>query len=231
MSRRLAWRAAGACAAAFLLYQAWILAHVLWWVHHNPASTAFMRERLAVLKRQHPDARITQQWVPYARISANLKRALVADEDSTFIANDGFDWAGIRHAFDTDLRRRKIVAGGSTITQQLAKNLFLSSSRTPWRKGEEALITVMLDHLMTKRRVLALYLNVIEWGDNGVFGAQAAARHYFHANAAYLTPWQAARLAAMVPDPRYFDSHRHAPELAWHTRIILARMHLVAVPR
>jgi monofunctional biosynthetic peptidoglycan transglycosylase len=121
------------------------------------------------------------------------------------------------------------VVGGSTISQQLAKNLFLSGARTPWRKGQEALITVMIEHVMDKRRILEIYLNVIEWGD-GIFGAEAAARHYYNTSAAALGPEPSARLAAMVPNPRFYDAHRSTSWLARKTQVILARMPAAEVP-
>jgi len=167
--------------------------------------------------------------VPYQRISTHLKRAVIAAEDAKFVDHEGFDWEGIQKAYEKNLKKGKIVAGGSTISQQLAKNLFLSTKRTPWRKIEEAVITLMLEKMMSKRRILEIYLNVIEWG-NGVFGAEAAARHYYKTSAAGLGAEQAAKLAAMVPNPRYYDNHRGARGLARKTGIILARVRYVEVP-
>jgi monofunctional biosynthetic peptidoglycan transglycosylase len=168
--------------------------------------------------------------VPYDRISGNLKRALIAAEDAKFLSHDGFDWEGMQNAAEKNLKKGKIVAGGSTISQQLAKNLFLSGQRTPWRKGEEAIITVMLEHMMSKRRILEIYMNVIEWG-NGVFGAQAASYYYYRTSPANLSASQAAKLAAMVPNPRYYDTHRNARGLLHRAAIIQARMNLVTAPR
>lgn len=211
-------------------YQLWIFAHVWWWVDHNPANSAFMDERLDILQQNNPDAELRHKWVPYAKISGNLKRALIAAEDARFLSHDGFDWEGIQLAAEKNLKKGRIVAGGSTISQQLAKNLFLSGSRTPWRKLEEAIITVMLEKMMPKRRILEIYMNVIEWG-NGVFGAQAAAHYYYRTSAAALTPAQAAKLAAMVPNPRYYDTHRNARGLLHRAAIIQARMSSAVVPR
>lgn len=222
-------RATALFLVALLLYQVWIFGHVCYWVNHNPSTSAFMEARLEQLRRRNPDATLRHQWAPYGRISVNLKRALVAAEDARFLEHDGFDWEGIEQAYQKDLKKGRIVAGGSTISQQLAKNLFLSSSRTPWRKAEEALITLMLEQMMTKRRILELYLNLIEWG-NGIFGAEAAARHYFGVSASALNAEQAARLAAMVPNPRFYDKHRATPWLARKTGIILARMNSAQVP-
>ncbi|OIQ88241.1 monofunctional biosynthetic peptidoglycan transglycosylase [mine drainage metagenome] len=212
-----------------VLYQAWIFAHVCWWVNHNPDSSAFMANRLEVMQVQDPEAQLRHQWVPYSRISINLKRAVIAAEDARFVDHEGFDWDGIQKAYEKNMKKGRIVAGGSTISQQLAKNLFLSTRRTPWRKLEEAAITLMLEKMMSKRRIFEIYLNSIEWG-NGIFGAEAAARHYYKTSAAGLGREQAARLAAMVPNPRYYDQHPGARGLARKTGIILARMNSAEVP-
>lgn len=213
----------------FLVYQMWILGHICYWRTHNPAESAFMVDRLEALQDKQPEAKLRHRWIPYSQISDSLKRALIASEDARFLDHSGFDWDGIEEAFKKNQQRGRIIAGGSTISQQLAKNLFLSSARTPWRKGEEALITIMIEKLMSKRRILDIYLNVIEWG-NGVFGAEAAARYYFGCAAAALSPEQAARLAAMVPRPRFYDRNRDAPRLERKTRAILARMSHVQLP-
>ena len=213
----------------FLLWQLWLLGWVLFWGWFNPGTTRFMEIRLAELRVKNPNAQLTQQWIPYARISPNLKRAIIAAEDARFVDHEGFDWDGIQKALEKNQKKGRMVAGGSTISQQLAKNLFLSPSRSYFRKAEEAIITLMLENLWTKRRIFEVYLNVIEWG-NGVFGAEAAARHYFGTSAAQLGPEQAARLAGMVPNPRYYDRHRGAPGLERKTAIILARMPSAELP-
>ena len=228
LGRYLAWLAVAA-AGAFLALQLSYLARVWWWKDHNPGATAFMKERLEEMRRRDPKARLRQVWVPYDRISASLKRAVVVAEDSRFVDHDGFDWEAIEKAREKNLKRGHIVAGGSTISQQLAKNLFLSGARTPWRKGEEALITVMIEHVMDKRRILEIYLNVIEWGE-GIFGAEAAARHYFGVGAASLGPAESARLASMIPNPRFYDRHRSTRWLERHTQTILARMPQAELP-
>jgi monofunctional glycosyltransferase len=217
------WRGIALFFILLLLYQLWIFAHVCWWIKFNPSSSAFMEDRLSLMQDKNSDAALQHQWVPYEKISDNLKSALIASEDAKFVDHEGFDWDGIQRAYEKNMKKGKIVAGGSTISQQLAKNLFLSGKRTPWRKGEEALITVMLEGVMDKRRIFEIYLNVIEWG-NGVFGAEAAARHYYRSTAARLTAEQAAKLAAMVPNPRYYDTHREARGLLRKTSIILGRM-------
>jgi len=210
-------------------YQLWIFLHICWWINHNPSSSAFMEDRLEILQQKNPDAELKYRWVDYKKISPHLKRAVIAAEDAKFVDHEGFDWQGIQKAYEKNLKKGRIVAGGSTISQQLAKNLFLSTKRTPWRKLEEVMITLMLEKMMTKRRILEIYLNVIEWG-NGVFGAEAAARHYFKTSATALTSSQAAKLAAMVPNPRFYDDHRNPRGLQRKTNIIQARMAYSEVP-
>jgi monofunctional glycosyltransferase len=212
-----------------LMYQVWIFVHICWWIKFNPSSTAFMNARLSVMQETNAQAELKHKWVDYDEISNHLKRAVVASEDSKFKHHEGFDWEGIEAAYEKNLKKGKLVAGGSTISQQLAKNLFLSSSRTPWRKGEEVIITFMLEKMMTKRRILEIYLNMIEWG-NGVFGAEAAARHYYKTSAAGLGKTQAAKLAAMVPNPRFYDKHRSTRYLNRRTATIQARMRLAELP-
>jgi monofunctional glycosyltransferase len=212
-----------------LLYQLWVLAHVTWWVNHNPSTSAFMEHRLEIMQDANPQAELRHRWVSYERISLHLKRAVIAAEDARFVDHEGFDWEGIQRAMEKNAKRGKIVAGGSTISQQLAKNLFLSGRRTPWRKAEEALITMMLERFMTKRRILEIYLNVIEWGE-GIFGAEAAARHYFKVSAGNLSAYQAAKLAAIVPNPRFYDRNRSARGLQRKAAIILTRQEDVEVP-
>ncbi|MBA3995741.1 MAG: monofunctional biosynthetic peptidoglycan transglycosylase [Candidatus Accumulibacter sp.] len=212
-----------------LLYQLWLLGWVLWWGQIDPGTTRFMEIRLAELRQKDSQAQLRKQWVPYAKISPHLKRAIIASEDAKFVDHEGFDWEGIQKAIEKNQKRGKVVAGGSTISQQLAKNLFLSPAKTPWRKAEEAVITLMLETLWSKQRIFEVYLNVIEWG-NGVFGAEAAARHYYGISAAQLGPEQSARLAGMVPNPRFYDRNRNAPGLARKSAIILGRMGGADVP-
>lgn len=232
----MTWRRLGRIALALLalllVYQLWLFGWIVYWKWNNPAMTSFMSEQQARLASQHPDDEfeLKHQWVAYPAISPQLKRALVASEDAKFLQHEGFDWEGIQTAWEKNLAKGRIVAGGSTISQQLAKNLFLSSQRTPWRKGQEAVITVMLEAVMDKRRIFEIYLNVIEWGD-GIFGAEAAARHHFRTSAARLSAPQAARLAAMVPNPRYYDHHPNDRRLARKAAIIVRRMAYADVPR
>jgi len=227
------WRWGGRAAllliGIILVYQLWIFAHVVWWNFFNPSSSAFMQDRLEVLQEKNPEAALRHKWVAYKKISMNLKRALVASEDANFIEHEGFDWEALQKAYEKNLRKGKVVAGGSTISQQLAKNLFLSGRRSIFRKLQEAFITVMIETVMSKRRILEIYLNIIEWG-NGVFGAEAAARYYFKKSAADLNAWEAAKLAAMVPNPRFYDRHRSTAYLQRRTNLILARMPAAEVP-
>jgi monofunctional glycosyltransferase len=212
-----------------LLYQLWVFLHIVWWIKFNPSTTSFMNARLSVMQETNAEAQLKHKWVDYDKISNHLKRAVVASEDSKFKHHEGFDWEGIEKAYEKNLKKGKLVAGGSTISQQLAKNLFLSSSRTPWRKAEEVVITLMLEKTLSKRRILEIYLNMIEWG-NGVFGAEAAARHYFKTSAAGLGKTQAAKLAAMVPNPRFYDKHRSTRYLNRRTATIQARMRFAELP-
>jgi len=214
---------------ALVAVQFWFLVHIWYWAAHNPESTAFMRARLEVLREDDPKARLSHQWVPYHRISGHLKRAVVAAEDDKFLFHSGFDWEAIEKAHERNRQEGEIIAGASTITQQLAKNLFLSGSRAWWRKAQEALITALLEAVLEKRRILELYLNVAEWGD-GVYGAEAAARYHFGVPAAALSPGQAARLAAMLPSPRAYTPGYDTRYLQQQTAVILARMQYAQVP-
>jgi len=226
---RLLWRLALVLLAALVVYEAWFFGKVVWWIWVNPTTTAFMETRLETMREKDPKARLRYKWVPYKNISVDLKRALIAAEDAKFLDHDGFDWEAIQRAASKNLKRGRVVAGGSTISQQLSKNLFLSGRRTPWRKLQEAAITVMIETVMSKRRILEIYLNVIEWGD-GVFGAEAAAWHYYRTSASRLSVYQSAQLAAMVPNPRYYDRVRSTPALEKKAAIIRSRMYLSAVP-
>jgi monofunctional biosynthetic peptidoglycan transglycosylase len=228
-TKQFLWRGLKWFLLLLIVYQLWIFIHICWWINFNPSTSAFMEDRLEVLQEKNPNAALKHRWVAYKNISPNLKRALIAAEDAKFVDHEGFDWEGIEKAYEKNLKKGKVVAGGSTISQQLAKNLFLSTKRTPWRKLEEAMITVMLESTMSKRRIFEIYLNVIEWG-NGIFGAESAARHYFGTSAKNLSSEQAAKLAAMVPNPRYYDKHQSARGLNRKTGIILHRMNSAAIP-
>ena len=228
--RMLGWLARGLGIALLLalFWQAVLLTQVVWWSRFDPGSTSFMRIRLAELRKSDPQAELRHRWVPYERISIHLKRAVVAAEDDRFLDHDGFDWEGIERALERNAEEGRITAGGSTISQQLAKNLFLSSSRSWLRKGQEAAITMMIEETWDKRRILEVYLNVAEWG-NGVFGAEAAARHYHGRPAASLGPAEAARLAVMLPNPRRYEKS-FGPRLAAHAARVQRRMVNSQVP-
>jgi monofunctional biosynthetic peptidoglycan transglycosylase len=214
---------------AVLLVQLYFFAMICWWTQFNPSSTSMMRQQLSALREKNPDARLEQVWMPYDRISNNLKRAVIASEDANFTEHDGVDWEALEKAYERNNKRHKVVGGGSTITQQLAKNLFLSGSRNYLRKGQEVIIAFMLESVMSKQRILEIYLNVVEFG-RGVFGAEAAARHYYRSSAAGLNPAQAARLAVMLPNPRFYDAHRQTNYLARRTGVIQRRMNAADLP-
>jgi monofunctional biosynthetic peptidoglycan transglycosylase len=215
--------------ALLLLIQAWYLLHIYWWVNHNPTSTAFMRTQLEKLQEKNPKAKLQHTWVPYNRISVHLKRAIIAAEDANFAEHDGVDWEALQKAYEKNAKKGKVVSGGSTITQQLAKNLFLSGQRSYLRKAEEMAITFMLEMVMDKRRIFEIYLNVIELG-SGVFGAEAGAQRYFGVSAAALGPSEAARLAVMLPNPRYFGKHMDSNYLARRSAFIQQRMNSSDLP-
>jgi monofunctional biosynthetic peptidoglycan transglycosylase len=228
-----AWKAfsftLGTLVLAVIAVQLWFFSQVLYWNRFEPATSSFMDRRLEALREKNPRARLRHQWVPYARISPHLKRAVVAAEDARFLDHEGFDWEAIQKAMARNERRGRIVAGASTISQQLAKNLFLSGSRSWVRKGQEALITWMLETTMPKRRILELYLNFAEWGE-GVFGAEAAARHHFGLPAAAVSQEQAAWLASILPSPRRYERGRTTAYLEGRVGTILARMPAAQIP-
>ena len=226
---RWTWYAVLLALIALVAAQFWFLAHIWYWTDHDPESTAFMRVRLEIIREDEPHARLQHQWVPYERISGHLKRAAVAAEDDKFMSHSGFDWDAVQKAYETNVREGEIVLGASTITQQLAKNLFLPGSRSWWRKAQEAVITVMLETVLSKRRILEIYLNVVEWGD-GVYGAEAAARYHYGTTAAALSPAQSARLAVMLPSPRSYPPGRDTVYLQERAAVILGRMQYARVP-
>lgn len=232
-----------ALAALVILVQFWFFCKVVWYSMQPPRSTPIMRAAMSDLREARPDATLKYEWVDYDRISNSLKRAVVASEDANFVRHNGVEWDAIRNAWEhnrelaarlaaaeeTGTRVRGTMRGGSTITQQLAKNLFLSNSRNYLRKGQELVIAWMIEHVMSKQRILELYLNVAEWGE-GVFGAQAAARHHFGNSAAGLGNRQAAQLAAMLPNPRFYDARGATRYLSSRTSTIMARMRQADIP-
>ena len=189
----------------------------------NPSTTALMESRQAQAKAQGRRTSRHWVWVPLSRIPVHLRHAVVAAEDALFFTHEGFDWEGMKDAALYDLEKGELKRGGSTITQQLAKNLYLSSERSLLRKIHEAMITRSLEQHLTKERILELYLNVAEWG-NGVYGAEAAARHHFHKPAHDLTVDEAVWLAAILPSPLRYDPLRKTPALSRRYERILQRM-------
>jgi monofunctional biosynthetic peptidoglycan transglycosylase len=196
----------------------------------NPTTTALMEARQE--QAEASGMRLGRHWIwaPMSRISPHLRRAVVAAEDASFFTHEGFDWEGMKDAALYDLEQGALKRGGSTITQQLAKNLYLSSERSIFRKAQEALITRSLEQHLTKERILELYLNVAEWG-TGVYGAEAAARHHFRKPASELTEDEAAWLAAILPSPRRYDPLRKTTSLARRQERVLHRMSQSARPQ
>jgi monofunctional glycosyltransferase len=205
--------------AALSMYWLLTLPDVAALARRNPGPTALMQARA----KTFPTEGRQWQWMPLARISPHLVRAVVTAEDASFFQHEGFDWQGIEYAAWKNLRSRSLARGGSTITQQLAKNLYLSSDKSLLRKANEALITRLIEHHLAKPRILEIYLNVVEWG-HGIYGAEAAARHHFNKSASELTRNEAALLAAILPAPRSYDPLRTTRYLAVRQQQILRWM-------
>jgi monofunctional biosynthetic peptidoglycan transglycosylase len=195
----------------------------------NPVSTAFIDLRAREARARGEEPRRIQEWASYGRISPNLIRAVLVAEDSKFWQHEGVDFDQLRESIDINLERLEFARGGSTITQQLAKNLYLSPSKNPIRKIREFLIARQLEAELSKTRILELYLNVIEWGD-GIYGAEGAARTYFHKSAADLTPQESALLAAAIPNPRVLDPGHPSARLRRRQQMVFRRMGLVTPP-
>ncbi len=210
------------------LYQLWVFAQILWWKWNDPVSSSFMSIRLEQLQEKNPQAKLQHQWVDYSRMSNHIKRAVIAAEDGKFLEHNGFDWDGMKKALEKNQRRGKRAAGGSTISQQLAKNLFLSPSKSYLRKAQEAVITLMIETCWSKQRILEVYLNMAEWGD-GVFGVEAGAKRHFGVSAAQLSNYQAAQMAVMLPNPRRYEDQ--LPSYAQrYARQVLKRMPMTKIP-
>ena len=192
-------------------------------VKEAPATTAFMEARKAELRAAGKDDTLQHIWVPYGRISPYLRRAVLVAEDDTFYEHNGVDVKGLEEALRKDWAHKKLTHGGSTITQQLAKNLYLSKSRNPLRKIKEYFIARSLESNLSKKRILELYLNIVELGER-VYGAEAAAHTYFHTSAAGLSPQQAALLAGSLPNPRVMVPSAPNKRLRSRQRMILSRM-------
>jgi monofunctional biosynthetic peptidoglycan transglycosylase len=200
------------------------LPSVSWLEKENPKETAMMGFRGEQAKRKGQRARRLWRRVPLSRISPYLIQAVLIAEDDKFFEHDGFDWASMRKALDANIKKKRVLRGGSTITQQLAKNLFLSPEQSVWRKLREAAIAYKLERELSKKRILELYLNLIDWG-NGIYGAEAASRYYFHCPASGLTLSQAIRLASVVPNPHRFSALDTAnARMNRKRRIIAGRM-------
>jgi len=214
-----------------ILYQGWIVFSIIRYRSSNPSSTAMMEQRASQARDRGEEVKRVQTWVPYDRISRNLTRAVLAGEDSRFFDHAGFDWEEIRKALEEDWNEGEFKRGASTITQQLAKNVFLSTSKNPFRKLHEAVITKEMEWILGKRRILEIYLNVIEWGD-GVYGAEAAARTYFNTSAAAVNADQAAFLSAIIPSPNgAFNPATHRRRVERRKNLIERLMRHVVVPR
>ena len=225
-------------ALAVLCLQLWFAGRIALMRFVAPQSTSFQRsEAIRLLTEKHQVA-WAQQWVDNAQLPATLKRAVIASEDDSFTEHGGVDWDALQGAWKKNEKaqaraqargKTPKVIGGSTITQQLAKNLFLSGERTLLRKGQELILTLMLEGLLDKRRILEIYLNNVEWGE-GLFGAQAAARHYFRVDAARLGAVEAARLAVMLPAPKRFERQPASAYVMGRAGLIVGRMPNAQLP-
>jgi monofunctional biosynthetic peptidoglycan transglycosylase len=234
----------------FIIYEVFTFPHVSELREKNPETTSMIEQRAKEAREQGREPRRVQQWVPLDRISVNLQRAVLAGEDTNFVTHHGFDYEAIQRAWDDAQKESEkeskqegeqddsswipqmpnFKRGASTITQQLAKNLYLSSERTFARKIKEAAITYFLERSLSKCRILEIYLNVIEWGD-GVYGAEAAAQTYFHKHASDLSPQEAAYLSAMIPSPlNVFNPQKNPRRVVRRQRVILRGMPFVKLP-
>ena len=248
----LRWLALAVVAA--LALQVFFLVRIAMAATIDPQSTTFQRSEAWRIATHKASFAWREQWVPYEMIADNLKRAVIASEDDSFVNHDGVDWEALEKAWqknaqaeeraakqhprpaeaarptrpDRPVKAPKII-GGSTITQQLAKNLLLSGERTLLRKGQEFILAFALEKMLSKQRILELYLNNVEWGE-GVFGAEAAAQHYFHKPASQLTAYESARLAVMLPRPKYFEKLPNSAYLASRSQTIVARMRGAELP-
>jgi monofunctional glycosyltransferase len=250
---RPVWRWLVLVLLAFVAVQLFFVLRIASMLVIDPQSTAFERSEVwRVATEPNTAWAWRQEWQPYAQISENLKRAVIASEDGDFVDHDGVEWDAIEKAWQRNAKAEELAAkayakgyakngtatkpprkvkiiGGSTITQQLAKNLFLSGERTLLRKGQEFVLTIALELMLPKERILEIYLNSVEWGQ-GVFGAEAAAQRYFRKPAAKLSAYEAARLAVMLPRPKYFEKVPNSGYLNHRANTIVARMSDVELP-
>jgi monofunctional biosynthetic peptidoglycan transglycosylase len=230
---------------AFIALQLFFIGRIALMAVVDPKSTTFQRSEAWRIAHERDRLRWAQRWVPYEQISDNLKRAVIASEDDSFTYHDGVDWEALEKAWQRNekaaeqaARRAQLapsrakppkVIGASTITQQLAKNLLLSGERSLLRKGQELVLTMVLERTLNKQRILEIYLNNVEWGE-GVFGAEAAAQHYFRKPASRLNPYEAARLAVMLPAPKRFEKLPGSSYLSGRSATIVARMRAAELP-
>ena len=235
----------GLALLAFIALQVFFIGRIALMAVVAPESTTFQRSEAWRIANERDKLRWRQQWVPYGQISDNLKRAVIAAEDGSFVDHDGVDWDALEKAWLRNEKAEELAArramlaparakppkivGGSTISQQLAKNLLLSGERTLLRKGQELVLTIVLEQTLSKQRILEIYLNNVEWGE-GVFGAEAAAQHYFRKPASRLTAYEGARLAVMLPQPKRFEKNPGSGYIAGRTSTIVARMRSADVP-
>ena len=228
---QLLWQWLGLLLLASLALQLFFAGRIAMMLMLDPQSTSFQRSEAWRLAHSDKGLNWRQQWVPYAQLPESLKRAVIVSEDDIFVQHHGVQWDALEKAWQRNARAEALarqnrpakIVGGSTITQQLAKNLFLSGERTLWRKSQEFVLTLMLEALLDKRRILEIYLNNVEWGE-GVFGAEAAAQHYFRKPASQLQAWEAARLVVMLPRPKHYQKFPQSEYLSGRTEIIVGRM-------
>ena len=208
-----------------LLVQLWIFASLAWWRTHPVETTMMMR----IDYWSHSSAPIKHEWRDYDQISDYMKHAVIAAEDGKFLQHKGFDWEGMQFALERNKDKGKVVAGGSTVSQQLAKNLFLFNKRSFARKGQEAAATWMMERMWSKERILEVYLNSVEFGDH-IYGVEAATQHYFGKSSRSLTREQAAFLAAILPNPKYYQDNRDDRKLRYRKGLILKYMRYSNIP-
>lgn len=207
-----------------VIIQLWIFSSLVYWRTHDVETTMFMR--WTYFSDFKP---IQHEWRDYDDISDNFKHAIVAAEDARFVDHHGFDWDGIENALQKNLKKDKVIAGGSTISQQLSKNLFFYNRRSYLRKGQETIATAMMERMWTKRRILEVYMNSVEFGDH-IYGVEAAAQHYFGKSSKSLTREQAAFLAVLLPNPKYYQDHHNDSKLLYRKRMVLKYMRYTRIP-
>lgn len=224
------WRVVLGLLLLVMAVQVFFLAQIVFYKWFDPPSSAFMRSEAIRLAQSSPHIPIRHQWTPYAQITRHAGLAVIAAEDTGFMDHSGVDWESIERAMRINRERGVVAQGGSTITMQLAKNLFLSSDRSYMRKAQEIVIALMMEQVLDKRRILELYLNVVEFGV-GVFGIEAAAQHYYRTSANRLTARQAAWLASILPSPKRYDKNRQSNWIERKTGIVMRRMSQVQAPQ